>query len=85
MGISLDVFITICILDGCMLVWYSIIGVITMRKEDEQAIKRAMAILKVECQEHRSCNTCAFYKHGDCILNMPPMHYNIDEIIKCFT
>jgi len=56
-----------------------------MRKEDEQAIKRAIAILKVECQEHRSCNTCAFYKHGDCILNMPPMHYNIDEIIKCFT
>ena len=85
MGIGLDVYVTIYILDGYMLVWYSPIGVITMRNEDEQAIKRAIAILKIECQEHRSCNTCAFYKHGDCILNKPPMHYNIDEIIKCFT
>lgn len=64
-----------------------------MRKEDEQAIKRAIAILKVECQEHRSCKTCKFYGKAkdstyaplDCILNCPPMYYNTDEIIKCFT
>ena len=58
-----------------------------MRKEDEQAIKRALAILKVECQEHRSCRSCMFYKYenNDCLLNVPPMHYDIEEIIKCFT
>lgn len=59
-----------------------------MRKEDEQAIKRAIALLKVECQKHKSCNTCMFYgvtDIRDCVLNKPPMHYNIEEIFECFT
>lgn len=71
-----------------MLVWYSIIGVMIMRKEDEQAIKRAMAILRYECQQHINCNQCKFYhiaEYGDCLLNRPPVYYDIDEIIKCFT
>ena len=85
--------ISINILDCGMLVWLCIIRVITMRKEDEQAIKRALAILKVECQEHKSCKSCRFYGKAqdatytpnDCVLNSPPMYYNIDAIIKCFT
>ena len=56
-----------------------------MRQEDEQAIKRALAILKVECQQHKSCKMCRCYYDGDCIINKPPMHYDIDTIIKCFT
>lgn len=78
-------FIVNSILDCYMLVWFCIIRVITMRKEDEQAIKRAIAILKVECQSHKSCNSCNFYKHGDCVFNAPPMHYSINEILECFT
>lgn len=77
--------ISIIILDSHFVVWFKSIGVITMRKEDEQAIKRAIAILRMECQVHKSCNSCGFYRKGECILNVPPMHYNIEEIIKCFT
>lgn len=53
-----------------------------MRKEDEQAIKRALAILRMECQEHKSCASYRFYEKKDCTLNKPPMHYNIDDIIS---
>ena len=58
-----------------------------MREEDKKAIHRALAILKVECQEHKSCKSCRFYDctYNDCLLNKPPMHYKVDEIIKCFT
>ena len=59
-----------------------------MRKEDEQAIKRAIAILKVECQVHKNCNECRFYhatRFGDCVLDRPPANYDIEEILKCFT
>ena len=77
--------ISTIILDSYTMVWFKSIGVITMRKEDELAIKRAVAILRMECQVHKSCNSCGFYRKGECILNVPPMHYNIEEIIKCFT
>lgn len=84
--------ISIVILGSYTVVWFKGIGVIIMRKEDEQAIKRALAILRVECQEHRSCCSCKFYSDNgsettskDCLLNVPPMHYNLEEIIKCFT
>ena len=56
-----------------------------MRNEDIQAIKRALAILRVECQEHKSCSKCSLYKDKMCILDRPPMHYDTDAIIKCFT
>lgn len=64
-----------------------------MRKEDEQAIKRAIAILKVTCQEQKDCASCRFYDTNkntyiagsDCLLNRPPAYYSIDDIIKCFT
>ena len=58
-----------------------------MRKEDEQAIKRAIAILKHECQEHKHCYECKFYNKDQtidsswCALDKPPSHYNIDEIV----
>lgn len=77
--------IGVVILDSCIMVWFKGFGVINMRKEDEQAIKRAIAILRMECQVHMSCNSCGFYRKGECILNVPPMHYDIEEIIKCFT
>ncbi len=56
-----------------------------MRKEDEQAIKRALAILRHECLEHKSCKSCEFHVGYDCMLNRPPMHYDIEKILKCFT
>ena len=73
------------ILDSNSLVWFK--GNWAMREEDKKAIHRALAILKVECQEHKSCKSCRFYDctYNDCLLNKPPMHYKVDEIIKCFT
>lgn len=55
-----------------------------MRKEDEQAIKRALAILRVECQEHRVCSHCKFYNNSrcECMLNIPPMYYDVEAIIN---
>ena len=58
-----------------------------MRNEDKQAIRRAIAILKQECQQHRSCVSCKFYNKDQsvesslCALDKPPMYYNVDEII----
>lgn len=56
-----------------------------MRKEDVQAIKRALAILRVECLEHKSCKSCPLSTSYDCMLNKPPMHYDIEKILECFT
>ena len=62
-----------------------------MRKEDEQAIKRAVAILKVECQTHERCKECPLLTKEDdegftdCVVNVPPAYLNADEIIECFT
>lgn len=57
-----------------------------MRKEDIQAIKRAIALAKIECQEHQLCKECRLYcgKYG-CVLDKPPAHFDVDEILKCFT
>lgn len=56
-----------------------------MRKEDVQAIKRALAILRVECQKHKSCKSCPLSVDLDCIVSKPPMHYDIEKILECFT
>lgn len=56
-----------------------------MRKEDIQAIHRAVALAKHECQEHQLCKGCRLYKNHDCILNKPPAHFEVEEIIECFT
>lgn len=61
-----------------------------MRNEDKIAIKRAIAIVKCECQEHHLCKGCNLYKNHDCVLDKPPAHLDADEIIdcleqKCFT
>lgn len=56
-----------------------------MRKEDIQAIKRAVALAKIECQEHHLCKECRLYYNNDCVLDRPPAHFDADEIIKCFT
>lgn len=56
-----------------------------MRKEDTEAIKRAVALAKIECQEHHLCKQCKLYSEYDCVLDKPPAHWDIDEILKCFT
>lgn len=64
-----------------------------MRKEDEQAFIRTIALLKIECQEHVYCDECPLYQttkfdngeHHGCIMDMPPAYLDAKEIIKCFT
>lgn len=59
-----------------------------MRNEDKIAIARAISILKQECQQHKCCYQCKFYNKDQsidsswCSLDKPPMHYEVDEIIK---
>ena len=53
-----------------------------MRKEDIQAIVRAIAIFKCECQEHELCRGCNMVKNHDCVLNKPPAHLDANEIIE---
>ena len=63
-----------------------------MRKEDEQAMRRTFALLKMKCQEQKECPTCPLCKlvqfdggsHNGCILDMPPTFMNVDDIIECF-
>lgn len=60
-----------------------------MRKEDEQAIRRAIALLKIECQEHpEGCRRCIFWqKRGEyymCIFDNPPSQYDANEIIDSY-
>jgi hypothetical protein len=68
-------------------------GDTNMRKEDEQAIKRTVALLKCICQEHTECSQCPLYvttthdncEHHGCVVDIPPAFVDADEIIKCFT
>lgn len=52
-----------------------------MRKEDEQAIHRTLALLRKECQEHSMCRGCKMYRSNDCILDKPPAYFNPKEVI----
>jgi len=52
-----------------------------MRKEDEQAIHRTLALLRKECQEHEMCRGCKLYRSNDCILSYPPAYFNPEEVI----
>ena len=57
-----------------------------MRKEDEQAIKRTIALVKHECAEHQLCKQCRLYITGKgCIVDTPPQFLDADAIIECFT
>lgn len=56
-----------------------------MRKEDIQAIKRAVALAKIECQEHVLCKQCRLFKDYGCVLDKPPAHFDVDEILERFT
>ena len=61
-----------------------------MRKEDEQAIKRTIALLKIKCQEQDQCYNCSLYTtveegnhiHHGCLLAVPPAFFNTEHIIK---
>lgn len=55
-----------------------------MRKEDEEAIIRAVEILKLECDKHKRCKGCKLYVMG-CLLDRPPAYYDTESIVKCFT
>lgn len=63
-----------------------------MRKEDVQAMKRTLALMKIKCQEQTECPTCPLFKkvnfengsHYGCILDIPPAFMDIDAIIECF-
>lgn len=60
-----------------------------MRKEDEQAIKRTVALLKIKCQEQQQCSNCSLntlieegnHIHHGCILDVPPAYLNAENII----
>lgn len=57
-----------------------------MRKEDEQAIRRTVALLRVKCQEHELCRNCELYISGEgCVLDRPPAYLNEDTIIECLS
>ena len=61
-----------------------------MRKEDEQAIRRTVALLKIKCQEQKACCSCPFYilteegnhVHHGCIFDVPPAYLNAEDIIN---
>lgn len=61
-----------------------------MRKEDEQAIRRTIAIIKTKCQEQKECMECSLhttvreanYIHHGCVLDMPPAYLNAEDIIN---
>ncbi len=61
-----------------------------MRKEDEQAIKRTVALLKIKCQEQEQCCSCSLHTiieegnhiHHGCILDVPPAYLNAEDIIN---
>lgn len=61
-----------------------------MRKEDEQAIKRTVALLKMKCQEQEQCSSCSLntiieednHIHHGCILDVPPAFLNAEDIIS---
>lgn len=60
-----------------------------MRKEDEQAIKRAIALFRIECQEHPDgCRQCIFWQmrgnYYTCLFDTPPADYDADEIINSY-
>ena len=62
----------------------------TVRKEDEQAIRRTVALLKIKCQEQKACSSCPFYilteegnhVHHGCIFDVPPAYLNAEDIIN---
>ena len=56
-----------------------------MRKEDIQAIKRVIALAKIECQEHVLCKQCRLFKDYGCVLDKPPAHFDVNEILERFT
>lgn len=61
-----------------------------MRKEDEQAIKRTIALLKTKCQENKLCDGCSLntiieednHIHHGCVLDVPPAFLNAEDIIN---
>lgn len=64
-----------------------------MRKEDEQAMRRTIALLKMKCQEQKECPRCPLYteyiadnyRHHGCLLDVPPAYLDADAVIECFT
>lgn len=63
-----------------------------MRKEDEQAMRRTLALMKMKCQEQKECPSCPLYldiiqdnhRHHGCVLDVPPIYLDIDTVVKCF-
>ena len=57
-----------------------------MRKEDEQAIIRTIALVKQECAEHKFCKQCRLYETGKgCLIDCPPQFLDAETIIQSFT
>lgn len=54
-----------------------------MRQEDIIAIKRTIALVRIQCQEHERCKECKLYVSGvGCVMDRPPAYLNEDEIIE---
>lgn len=61
-----------------------------IRQADKDAIKQTVQILSTVCSEHERCETCPLMKDDEmaiigCVLDKPPVCYDADEIINCFT
>lgn len=61
-----------------------------IRQEDKAAIRHVVEILSTVCSQHERCETCPLLKDDEeavigCVLDKPPVCFDADEIIECFT
>ena len=52
-----------------------------IRKEAFSVVYDGLEYISNECHNHKHCKRCDLYVEGDCMLNKPPEHWALGEIL----